>query len=479
VMEEIRFPTVDSIPRRAGLVRTALSRGDTGSDVLDGGGRQHNLNARLAIFLCLLVILVPVPIGGVRPAAWALSATAIGALGTWYTLRIAWVGGTPRVPLSSWSLEALLSVIFCGFLFAQVVPFGPFEVQTADGHSLTTRTMSLSPGDTLLMLMRQLGYMLFFFLVMQVAANRRRARMLLRFLFVIVAIYAVVGLTSLRWGDTLLGMEKTTHVGYATGTFVNRNSFATFLAAGFAVGVALLLHTFVETPRPRELWKWWTYRLGIAVALALITAALLATGSRMGLFAGLFGGALIVLVVAALHPRKPLLWVVLVAVVSGGGLVLVYGGGLLERVIDLRQATESRGELYNQIWQAIILRPWLGYGGGSFSTAFPLFQHPPLPGDVVWEKAHSSYLALWFELGLAAGTIPIVLIACITVRLVFSIFRSASGDVAVLAALGTIVVFAVHSLADFSLEIPGNTYLFLAVAALGASWSSRVAVKEV
>jgi hypothetical protein len=37
-----------------------------------------------------------------------------------------------------------------------------------------------------------------------------------------------------------------------------------------------------------------------------------------------------------------------------------------------------------------------------------------------------------------------------------------------LAALGTVAAFAVHGTVDFSLEIQGNTYLFVAMLALGA-----------
>lgn len=472
MIEEIRFPAVESILRGPENVRTAPFPRAPRSGISDRDDRQHKLNARLSVFLCIVVVLVPVPIGGVRPAIWALSAMAIGAAGTWYAIQIARVGGTLRVSLRDWSVEALLSLLLLGFLLGQVLPLGPFAVQTPEAGIVTAHTISLSPGDTLLMFLRQLGYILFFFLVMQVAVNRRRAWMLLRVLFTVVAVYAVLGLVSLSWDVTLLGMEKTSYAGYATGPFINRNSFATFLAAGFVMGVALLLHALAGTDRPSpELWKRVAYGSGLVAAIALVTAALLATGSRMGVFAGLFGGAITMLFSAT--ERRRLFGGVLVAVVLGGGLVLAYGAGLLERVIDLRQAAEGRSELYSQVWQAIVMRPWLGYGGGSFAIAFPLFQHPPLLGDVVWEKAHSSYLALWFELGLVAGSVPLLLIASIAARIVFSLRRSASRDVAALAALGTIVVFAVHSLVDFSMEIPGNTYLFLALAGLGASWSGR------
>jgi O-antigen ligase len=110
----------------------------------------------------------------------------------------------------------------------------------------------------------------------------------------------------------------------------------------------------------------------------------------------------------------------------------------------------------------------LGYGGASFPVAFPPFERAPLPLDVVWEKAHSTYLGLWLELGLIAGSIPILIVASLGIR-AFTGLRDPSSLALSLAAIGAIVAYGTHSLVDFSLEIQANTYVFLAVLALGAA----------
>lgn len=66
-----------------------------------------------------------------------------------------------------------------------------------------------------------------------------------------------------------------------------------------------------------------------------------------------------------------------------------------------------------------------------------------------------------------AGSAPMLAMILVAVRLLGKIRRSASPDPLAVAALGLIVAETVHALGDFSLEITGNLYFFLAVLALG------------
>src|SRR5690606_14782855 len=113
-------------------------------------------------------------------------------------------------------------------------------------------------------------------------------RMLMGIL-VIVAGFAVVGLLSLtQWGDTLLGFEKQAYLGYATGTFINRNSFATYLAVGLTVGAVLFVET-IATRKSVTISQFLGRVALVAGCVVVIATALLATGSRMGSVAGLAG----------------------------------------------------------------------------------------------------------------------------------------------------------------------------------------------
>jgi O-antigen ligase len=144
-------------------------------------------------------------------------------------------------------------------------------------------------------------------------------------------------------------------------------------------------------------------------------------------------------------------------------VAVLYGGGLIDRLAT--GDAEGRFELYRQVWSAILHRPWLGYGGGSFAVAFPLFQHAPLDGGFVWDRAHSSYLTAWFELGFVFGSLPIIILGLIGWRACRALSEPSRRLVAA-AAIGVITVFGVHALADFSAEIEADAFLLLAVAAL-------------
>ena len=149
------------------------------------------------------------------------------------------------------------------------------------------------------------------------------------------------------------------------------------------------------------------------------------------------------------------------------GLFWLLGGGLLERIEWQGFGSDSRILLYQQVIDLIALRPWTGFGGGSFEVAFPLVHQLPLTPDVTWNLAHNTYLALWSELGLVAGSFPIIAVAYVAFRLVKGLITGTGSWTAQIAALGVILQVAIHSTVDFSLEIPANTLMFVAIMATG------------
>ena len=152
--------------------------------------------------------------------------------------------------------------------------------------------------------------------------------------------------------------------------------------------------------------------------------------------------------------------------------LLVYGQGLLERLGSVENAADIRMELYGQVIQMIASRPYLGYGGGAFELAYPLFHTPPVSPDLVWDRAHNTYLTLWAELGLIAGSIPILLLLLAGWRIAIGLRQVRSDWTAKVAALGVLTAGALHSLVDFSLEIEAVTFAFVAIVA--TAWARQV-----
>lgn len=431
--------------------------------------RQRRLNAVLSGILVGVVALAPIPLGSNRPFFWALWAAVLGAVAVVYLGLLLLRGEGLRVPLGRLWLPALLGAVLAGVLVVQALPIVPggADFVTAAGERVASATLSLAPGMTWLMLLQLSTFGLFFFLMLQVAANRSRARRIAMALFVIVVAHALYGLVALvLLDDSLLFFSKWAYAGFATGSFVNRNSFATFLAFGLVLGVLLTLRELRDSKAGGR-----STAAMLLAATALILATLLATGSRMGLAAGLAGAGLAALMAAGKSAggRPGRILLALVPVTAAVAVLVLYGSGTFDRLGSLETDANVRGDLYAQVLGMIAARPWLGYGGGAFEVAYPLYHQAPVSPDLVWDKAHSTYLALWTELGVIVGSIPLLLVALAGVD-ALRLYLGRRGDwTAPAAAVAVIAVAAIHSVVDFSLEIEANALLFLAIIAVGVA----------
>jgi O-antigen ligase len=365
--------------------------------------------------------------------------------------------------------------LFCIAIALQLVPvgslIGAIEFQSTAHQTFHSPYPSLTPGATLLALMRAVSYGLFLFLAVQVSRNARRRRRILVATFFLIGLHALYGLLALtQLGDTILFLEKWSYKGFATGTFLNRNSFATFLAIGLVIGVGLLLSDRCAAKKNSGTLRP-SYGSGALLMLAvfcLIAAALLATQSRMGAFSAICG----VGIAGALGMRKlraaggSFTALSLVLALFGTAVLLAYGAGLLSRLGIAGESVAERGALYWQILSMISAKPWTGWGGGSFELAYPLFHEVPVPTDMIWDKAHSTYLSLWAEYGIVAGSLPLVALASIAAYSLAGALSSEDSWLEPTVATGVLAVAAVHSIVDFSLEIQANTLLLLLLIGL-------------
>ncbi len=337
---------------------------------------------------------------------------------------------------------------------------------------MTAAQISVAPGQTLLMLIRQITYALVAMMVLQLGASERLRPILLNSVLCIILVYAAYGLLALRMGDTILGLPKWAYFGSITGSFVNRNSFATFVGFGAILSVAQVCGQIRrQATRHRDDGV----ITGLPSRLVIYTAAYLflmlvviGTQSRMGLFATLAGSGFVV-IACLLSIRRPLLILLVapLALVIMVALMWLIGGGLLERIEWQGFGSDSRLLLYQQVLQLIESRPFIGFGGGTFEVAFPLVHELPLAPSITWNLAHNTYLALWSEMGLIAGSFLVLAVIWAALRLIRALVYANGAWTPLAAALGVIVQVAVHSTVDFSLEIPANTLVFVTVLAAG------------
>ncbi len=285
----------------------------------------------------------------------------------------------------------------------------------------------------------------------------------------------------------ILWTEKWAYLNVVTSTFVNRNSFATYANLGILIALGLIAEAFLAVRSINdfrrvgiELTKKLLGPRGILIfAFLLLITAMLLTGSRGGLLS-FFGAAafLLFLVFLVMRPKiRTALATLAVVLVLAGGLLALSGGLTLSRLdaVDTDANTDISSAGRFSIWQVafgmIGQRPWLGHGYGSFLDMFYVSRDDRF--TVIFDMAHDTYIEHLVELGIPATVLlytgPLLLFG-MCVRGVF--IRRRDQVVPLVGASATVLV-GLHSLVDFSLQIPAVAVTYAAILGAGCAQAMR------
>ncbi|MFZ5915502.1 MAG: tetratricopeptide repeat protein [Chloroflexota bacterium] len=152
---------------------------------------------------------------------------------------------------------------------------------------------------------------------------------------------------------------------------------------------------------------------------------------------------------------RRLLALFVVGLAGGSTAALVVGGHL----------AASRGALWAAAWQTFVRSPLWGSGPFTFGTQLLCFAStPPYP---VYPHAHNYWLNTAAETGLL-GLLASIWVAAALAAAVLRRWRGATSDHRRLmaGAVGSLLGFATHSLADNHIILPGIGLLLVAVLAL-------------
>jgi len=447
------------------------------------------MNGAFFILIALLLAVAPVPIGSNRPFFWEVNAALVGTLAFVYLGLLASQPDRLRLPLREFLWPALLAGISLVWMIIQLLPL-PFEffaprVWTDGSAALGVelgRRITMDVSATATMALNYVTYGLLFFLSAQINVNETRAHRFMQALYWIVVAHAGIAIILLfQLEDTLLFIQKWTYQGVATGFFVNRNSFATFLAFGLAIGSSLLVNAVIPRQqstqnRPlREILridKVLIAMAGYGAGLAIIGSALLLTASRMGALVGAIGLLMPVMLVALRFPgrRAAALAVGMLLALLILFLVLLSAGGLIDRFGSQEALQDLRWPLFEQTLGMIAARPFSGFGGGTYQDAFAIYHRLPLSADVTWDRAHNLYLELFADLGIFALGVMAAFVYVLW-RIARKLNRQ-SLTVAPVAAITVAAIALLHSVVDFSLQIQAIVLMFVAV--LGAGYAQSI-----
>lgn len=429
----------------------------------------------LAIIVCL-----PLPLASNRAWAWSLAEAWIFALfAVWLFLVFQKRTALPSYWKKCW-LPLLSLVCFAGLTLFQLTPFNlspnkPIDILNEFGWN----QFSLDPHATTVHLLKTLAYICLFILTIALVNTEERIKTLLKVFFFSGLFQAAYGsFMTLTHIEYILFMPKEHYIGKATGTFVNRNHFANYLAMCIAAGTALLLID-LSNQKPKS-WKETLIRLLrfimskkmiLRIGLALIVVGIVLSRSRMGNTA--FFISLII---------SGLLWMILTKRITRNSIILLASLVIIDlwvvgnwfgfekvqaRIQNTSASTETRDEVVRDTLVYIEEHPVVGTGGGSYYSVYPSYKSPDVNG--FYNYTHNDYLQIISEYGFVGFAFIAIFVLSSAITAIATMIKRKNPVMQAVGFTSLMVIIALlmHSLVDFNLQMTANAASAVILLTLG------------
>ncbi len=419
-----------------------------------------------------IVVTAPLPLGAARPWSAALLGTLLGiALLFWAAARLR-DAAPPRIGLRRLAWPAGLYGIAVLWGLWQTLPWvpqawmHPLWPEAAAVLGPLHGTVSITPLAGRDAVMQLLAYATTFFLVLQHGRDSSYAWRLIAAIAVTSALYAAYGIANVIGGWEMIGpLDKWAYRGLVTGTLVNPNHFATLSGFGLLCCLALLQRDSMPPQQPalgrRIFWL---------CLIAILILALLLTQSRAGMFSTACGILLLLSIIAWRRHNRALAWMLIASLaICASGLLLVDSS----QTATWLASANHRFEVFQLTVVLTAERPLLGTGLGSFQDAFSAIRAVGMVPN--WNAAHNTYLELALELGIPATLALLAAQGWLVWRCLHGMLRRRRHWLICAVACAASLQLALHSLLDFSAQIPAVAVCWAALLGIGVaqSWSSR------
>jgi O-antigen ligase len=439
-----------------------------------------------------IIAVAPFPFGAVSPVAIALLCCGAGLAVALFALR------APALPRPAIIGAAVLALIlgYAAVVYLQVQPRTLDDALTHPiwrqaggllGTDLGGRATVvpdqpyLAVGAPLLTLLLLVGGYL-------CGADARLGRLLVQVIAWSGGVYALFGICSFAVAPTIvLWQQKIAYQSSLTGTFTNRNAAAVYFGSIAIVWLTLLFEA-MDSRRARRgrrgqrrstsMQK--LRRMMVPSMLSFISmSAMLLTTSRAGVACSFIGVA----IAFAIAFRKTISqrtrrWLI----IGGAGFVLLmiyqlFDSGVGERLQTEGAAGGGRADVLWSIMRMIGEHPWLGTGLGTFRWSFAGYRSPDVTAWGVWDKAHNVLAEIAAEGGVMLAALVLLAWILAIAILMRSLAASPRAMPATRAALPVCAVALLHSLVDFSMQIPA--YAMTVAALLGAGLAQALSRAEI
>ena len=438
--------------------------------------------------LFAIVALAPLPFGSVEPTV-----VAFWCIGLGICLVLAPIGPLKAGQLGLAALAALIVGAYAFVLHEQLAEHpwlataNPVwqEAGQALGGSLSP-VVAIARGEPWFALGKTLLCILAITGGFVIGSDGRRARQLIKIIGWSGAAYAVYGIVShVLDPDHILGRDKHFYIDSVTGTFINRNTAGAYFGSVAVVWSVLLWEQArLSMPRKGSKWSVMFTRLFSAPPRKAVVAFVMLFLCLAAMFMTLSRGAALVSLLSLTIGFVAFFWRDLPR--RGGGIAVAIGAGIVALVLlelmgagvngrfDLEGLSEGgRLDTYRSAVHMIADHPWFGTGLGTFVQAFPAYRSPDASMWGVWDLAHNTLLEIATDMGVPIAVLVVIAWIVILAVLFRGIIIRRRGRPFPVAAFSVALLGILHSLIDFSLQIPG--YAIVALTLVGAGLAQSFA----
>ncbi len=261
--------------------------------------------------------------------------------------------------------------------------------------------------------------------------------------------------------------EKTVNREYATGTFINRNHYAAYLAMAVPLIFGIIAGYF--TPLSRKENEPALSKLAIVLKMeggkillllfifGLIAPAIICSMSRGGILSVFIASFVFLALYVRSNKRASRAPRWLGLLLLGSAIVAIATWEPLharfEQMSEQFTARRARTVIYADTARIFLSFPLTGAGAGTFMQVFPA--HRSFVAYDVYRYAHNDYLQLLAETGIA-GLIFIAMLSFAIFSRLARILMRAFGKTSVfqIGSFCSILTLALHSVTEFPLQIP-------------------------
>ena len=377
---------------------------------------------------------VPFWLGSNREIAWLINAGFFGIL-VLLLEAVLLVGRRAHpVAIKRVAYPAVIFALTCVWILIQASTWIPAWLENPI-YQYARETLSIDlPGSitinralTYMALLRLLTEGAVFWLFLQLCRSPQRAHWTIQAVAIIGMAYAIYGIVAFFvFPGTILWLTKYAYLDSVTSTFINRNSYATYVGIGLVCALACTFSAYVRSANfvGRSALRravafvassagaagWWL------VGSFILSLALVRTGSRGGILASVVGLIALILI-TSLRGRNAIAAIAsLLGLLATGVAIFVFGDFFAGRLLALGFDASDRLAVYKLTILSILDVPWKGFGYGTFEYVFPMYRDNSLSPYGFWDKAHNTYLEIIQGLGIPAAALFFVMLLILAVR---------------------------------------------------------------